>query len=173
MGLKINLGCGKHVMEGWENLDPRTGLAPGIKQWAWDKPIPFPDGSAELVIAQHNTNHCRPENFDANMREVLRVLAPGGKLVLKDADDRYFVWRRVGTKVDGGKIYSTLSAPKAEEIMRRNGFVDVTSDKDVLVGKYRSVLTRLERTRNGTKFFVVEGTKPTGGQENGSPEDKR
>lgn len=160
MGLKINLGCGKNVLDGWENLDPRTGLDARIREWKWNDKLPFPDGSAELVLAEHNISHCKPEDFDANFSEIMRVLEPGGKFVLKDADDRYYVWRGIGSSVDGGIIWSTLSEPKTEEVMARNGFVDISHDRQALVSKYESVITRVARTRRGHNLFIVEGTKP-------------
>jgi predicted SAM-dependent methyltransferase len=169
--LKINLGCGMQVLDGWQNLDPRISLTLGITYWKWNDPLPFLDNSAELVMVQHSTNHCKYEDFDANMTEIMRVLVPGGKIILKDADDRYYIWSKIGSRRDGGVIFSTLSEPKAIDILIRNGFVDIICDRQVLCQKYNGVLTRIKKTIKGNKIFIVEGTKPKE-NENGKPKER-
>lgn len=157
--MKIYLGCGQHVLEGWENLDPRTGLDPQIKLWRWNEPLPYPDGSAELVLVQHSLQHCRPEDYDSNFREAKRVLIPGGRIVVKEADNRYRVWHHPGYEDRDGMIKSSISEPEAMAILVRNGFEEVTNDKDLLLGRYASVVTRL-RKAGSRNYFIVEGTKP-------------
>ncbi|PPF46160.1 SAM-dependent methyltransferase [Pseudoclavibacter sp. AY1F1] len=72
--------------EGWEPnvVVARRNLTPfGIRVYAHDveegEPLPFADGSLDLVIARH-------EAFDAH--EVARVLAPGGRFLTQQVDGR-------------------------------------------------------------------------------------
>ena len=60
--------------------DPRFRLVPGDLNEA----LPFPDASVEAAVC-HNTLECLPDK-PAFLREVARVLAPGGHLLLGHTD---------------------------------------------------------------------------------------
>ena len=118
--VKLNLGCGKNVIPGWENLDIADKAVNGIVPWQWNQKLPYGDGTVELILIQHCTNHCAAEDFDKNIVEMKRVLKPGGKIVMKDADDRFYVWKQIGSHKDGGIILSTMSEPKIVALTATN-----------------------------------------------------
>lgn len=69
--MKLNLGCGGNILAGWENHDSDVDIT---------KPLPYPDNSAEFILAEHVVEHTTgPEGFRF-MREAHRVLEPGGTL---------------------------------------------------------------------------------------------
>jgi len=75
--MKLNLGCGRDVREGFVNVDQYP--FPGVTVCNMDTdPLPFPDGSVESVLASHFLEHVL--HFDRVMREIHRVLAPDGCL---------------------------------------------------------------------------------------------
>lgn len=99
MSLKLNLGCGEDVREGWVNIDHQTPDAlpvPYHHPWEGyerpsripsngcfiradlDKRIPLVRDAATFILAQHVLEHLRdPIDF---LDDCHRVLAPGGQL---------------------------------------------------------------------------------------------
>lgn len=75
--LKLNLGCGEHYAPGWVNIDAFGGVRADV--FANLDALPYPDSSAELVYAGHVLEHIHPDDLPAVLREVRRVLAPGGQ----------------------------------------------------------------------------------------------
>lgn len=82
---KLNLGCGRHVLDGWVNVDVQVSLkAPRSPEILCDlKTIPLPDGCAEEVMAIHVFEHFYFWETPAVLAEWRRLLTPGGSLVLE------------------------------------------------------------------------------------------
>lgn len=61
-----------------------------------EKPLPFDDGSAELVYTSHTIEHVDNSAVDYLFRDVYRILKPGGifRVVVPDARLAYEAWRR-------------------------------------------------------------------------------
>lgn len=80
--MKLNLGCGFDKREGWLNVDNFAECAPDqfldIEQTPWD----LPTGAFDHVLAKHVLEHvgAQFDGFAAVMRELYRILAPGGLL---------------------------------------------------------------------------------------------
>jgi predicted SAM-dependent methyltransferase len=88
-GLSLNLGSGGKGKDGWVNADLQAykydnGLPLDIR-----KPLPFADGSAKRIMAEHVVEHLdyhyEVPNF---LKECYRVLEPGGvlRVVVPDAE---------------------------------------------------------------------------------------
>lgn len=80
--MKVNLGCGNDVREGWENYD-MIPVSDDVKFIDLTKlPLPFSDDYADEVLLSHILEHLvyRTEF----MLEISRILKPGGicKVVL-------------------------------------------------------------------------------------------
>lgn len=73
--MRLNLGCGGDVREGWVNVDRFSG--PGVVR-AELEDLPFPDGAADEVLASHVLEHV--VDFAKAWREIHRVLRVGGVL---------------------------------------------------------------------------------------------
>lgn len=87
--VKLNFGCGKNKLAGWVNYDREIDIA---------KPLPFADGYADFIFAEHVVEHVPYKAAYAFLRECRRVLKPGGTVriavpsieqVLAHADDAY------------------------------------------------------------------------------------
>lgn len=84
MGLWLNLCAGSDVKEGYRNIDRVAG--PGVEVVDLNVlPWPWEDGSVEKVYVKDGAEHLYPlgkaegqANIDAVMREMHRILAPGG-----------------------------------------------------------------------------------------------
>jgi len=66
---KLNFGCGGNRLEGWENFDLDVPI---------ERPLPFPDGCASFILAEHVVEHVTPQQAWLFMEECKRVLCLGG-----------------------------------------------------------------------------------------------
>lgn len=74
----LHFGCGPHKLpRPWENFDAEVDIR---------KPLPFPDGSALFVFAEHVIEHVQFSEGMAFLRECQRVLQPSGTLRLSFPD---------------------------------------------------------------------------------------
>ncbi len=84
-GVRINLGCGARHMPGFINVDfgeNWSGRAPDVVADI-TKTLPFPDAHAEEIHAYHVLEHILHWEVEGVLHEWLRVLKPGGRLVLE------------------------------------------------------------------------------------------
>lgn len=74
--MKLNIGCGLDVRDGWVNVDCESGPGVDLVLDLDDEPaLPFPDDSVTEVYASHVIEHLRhPLPL---MAELWRVAAPG------------------------------------------------------------------------------------------------
>lgn len=91
--MKINFWCGRHVLDGWLNVDAvsrKEGKQPELIH-AMDfkpdgsvaNPLPLPDCCAEELQAIHAFEHVFAWQARPLIREWKRLLAPDGLLVLE------------------------------------------------------------------------------------------
>jgi SAM-dependent methyltransferase len=74
-GLKLHVGCGPCLLEGWINLDVHP--APLATNVLWG--LPFAEGSVRLVFLSHLLEHLfYPNDVMPFLGEIFRVLEPGG-----------------------------------------------------------------------------------------------
>jgi predicted SAM-dependent methyltransferase len=73
---KLHLGCGPRVEPGWLNADKFDARA-DIYLNAY-KRLPFGDETFAIVFCEHMIEHLRTDTVPAFLREVHRVLRPGG-----------------------------------------------------------------------------------------------
>jgi len=92
----LNVGCGQRAIsilgsslpaDGWRELrldiDPKVD--PDIVASMTDM-APVPDGSVDAVWSSHNLEHLDPHAVPVALQEFLRVLKPGGTLLLTVPD---------------------------------------------------------------------------------------
>lgn len=87
--MRIHLGCGKHYLEGWHNVDavkhPKAPREPD--QFAdITKPLDLPDNCADELMAIHLLEHFYEWEVPGVLEEWGRVLKPGGRIILEMPD---------------------------------------------------------------------------------------
>lgn len=138
--LKINFGCGTNKLDGWKNHDAEVDIT---------KPLPYPDASADFVMAEHVVEHIGYYEAIEFFKECRRILKPGGVVricvpsierVHKCADQDYFNFtKKWGPSADArGAMHAMLyahghktgwTASLLESTLFYAGFGDVTHYK--------------------------------------------
>ena len=83
---RLNLGSGSQLLEGYINVDfgnPKCDMTVDLMQLPW----PWEDNSVDEVFSSHCFEHL--PNLLGAMREVHRILKPGGTLILRVPHIRY------------------------------------------------------------------------------------
>jgi SAM-dependent methyltransferase len=81
--LRLNLGCGDKILPGYVNVDvveARAGMKPDVICDLHDL-TPFADNSADEILSVHVIEHFWRWEIAAVLREWVRVLKPGAKLI--------------------------------------------------------------------------------------------
>ncbi len=146
--LKLNLGCGPHVMRGFDNLD--------LPDWRFQTGLGFyADGSVAGISISHALMHLPEKDWPAFFAEVARVLEPRGVVrVTEDstrdpASSRFGGFQRPATLTHPALVirHMTDAGLDAREVGR-----DETAFRD----------GSLIQARHGAapKCFWAEGIKP-------------
>jgi SAM-dependent methyltransferase len=141
---RLHWGCGDVIAPGWINSDIRPG--PGV-----DVPcdiregLPLPDGAFDYAVSHHALTDLRVHQQVPALRELRRVLRPGGvlRLSLPDLDraiqaylagrrEYFHVWEwdtLAGNFITHvlwyGHTATLFTWEFAEELLRKAGFADV------------------------------------------------
>jgi predicted SAM-dependent methyltransferase len=92
----LDIGCGPNISEDFINLDynwsPRIDVC-------WDLTsghLPFADNSFQGVFTEHCFEHIPLAPFKANMKEIYRILKPGGtlRLIMPDGEIYMDIYHR-------------------------------------------------------------------------------
>jgi predicted SAM-dependent methyltransferase len=157
--LKLHLGCGTHVFDGWANLDPRSNLHPDIINWDYSRLIPFSDNKADICLTSHTFNYIEESFYEEALLDIWRVLRPGGILRMQeDRTDSGYIWRYPGQgSRNTGEIKSLPTKERIWEALENVGFKVYTSSPGETKSPHKDVIqgdSRLRRYRWGQKFFI-------------------
>lgn len=86
--MKLNLGCGKHRLAGFVNVD-LTGSDQDVDLSVF--PWPWGDGTVDGIVASHVLEHFSKEDGDRFMGEAYRVLGRNGGLHIAVPDMDKFI----------------------------------------------------------------------------------
>jgi predicted SAM-dependent methyltransferase len=85
--MRLNLGCGGDVREGWLNIDVRK-THPKVLVLDLEKELlrPFPDESVDEILAKDFVEHLSWRVVEAFLRDCHRVLRRGGRMYIQVPD---------------------------------------------------------------------------------------
>ncbi|KQR57864.1 methyltransferase domain-containing protein [Acidovorax sp. Leaf160] len=82
--MKLNVGCGRNILEGWINLDsqalPGVNIIADLNTCA-STPLPLEDDSVDEFLLSHVMEHI--PNVLPMMQELYRVARPGARMVVR------------------------------------------------------------------------------------------
>ncbi|MDQ6888491.1 MAG: methyltransferase domain-containing protein [Gemmatimonadota bacterium] len=117
------MGCGKHVEPGWINADGDPS-APTHIVLAVGDPLPFLDGSLEVVFSEHFLEHLSFDQACWFMREAHRTLIRGG-LFRVSCPDLAFIARVICTGDESWRqlamLYETIGDHRVGVLTSSNG----------------------------------------------------
>ena len=110
VSVRLNVGCGRHVLDGWTNVDvqrsPRAKRDPEIFSDA--RSIPLPDECADELMAIHVFEHFYRWEAEDVLAEWRRLLKPSGKLILELPDLEKCCRNVIDGGMKGGKDQDQL-----------------------------------------------------------------
>lgn len=92
--MRLNLGCGGQQVPGWLNVDRIISMELGAEQQGETlvldlverQPWPWDDDSVAWVVMHHVLDLLSPDELTSVLREIYRVLEPGGTLRVSSFD---------------------------------------------------------------------------------------
>src|SRR3989338_1795234 len=76
--IKLNMGCGKDILDGWINLDRQKGAGIDVVHDLEKYPYPFKDNTFDVILCKSVLEHLW--DADRAIRELHRILKKGGIL---------------------------------------------------------------------------------------------
>lgn len=98
--LRLNLGCGHHLIDGYVNIDAQENVEHPADMISDVKSIALPDGCASEILAVHLWEHLYRWECEEVITEWHRLLEPGGLLVMEMPDLMKFCRNVVAAKPD-------------------------------------------------------------------------
>jgi Methyltransferase domain len=177
---RLNWGCGSHVHPGWINTDikeaPEIDLVADIR-----KGLPLDDDSIEYAVSVHALPELAYADVVPALRELNRVLKPGGvlRLVLPDLqkaidayvkrDHRYFHLVEDDAATLGGRLITQIlwygysrtlfTADFSAELMVKAGYIDVSSCQPHRTASRFAEIVQLDNREEESLY--IEGVKPS------------
>lgn len=84
----LNVGCGTDYKKGWINLDNNSDNNIDKLDLNWDlrNPLPFEDNSIDYIFNEHLIEHLTVEEGQVAIKDMMRVLKPGGVMRIATPD---------------------------------------------------------------------------------------
>jgi predicted SAM-dependent methyltransferase len=98
--MKLNLGCGPHILAGWTNLDLEQRPGVTLCNLANGLPSMIEENSVGFIFTEHFIEHIPLSAIQQLLRDCHRVLRPGGTIRISTPSLNYLVELYKQGKVD-------------------------------------------------------------------------
>ncbi len=150
-----------HVVDGSPSMleVARKNLAPFSNaefHLADGQSLPFPNGSLDAVFANMYLHHC-PDPLAA-IHEMVRILKPGGRLVITDADAHNYTWM----KEEMADVWLGFERPQVRSWFQDAGLVNVIIDctgQSCCAESTNPAVTDEKGRTASISIFVATGTR--------------
>jgi predicted SAM-dependent methyltransferase len=105
---KLQLGCGKNILEGWCNTDLYRDE--DVLYLDAKEPFPCDDRTFDYIFCEHLIEHCEYREGMHMLRECFRVLRPGGKIRIATPDLLFVIRLNDPEKTEAQKRYIAWAA---------------------------------------------------------------
>jgi ubiquinone/menaquinone biosynthesis C-methylase UbiE len=141
------LEVARHNLQGFENVEfhESDGLS-----------LPLPDESLDAVFANMYLHHC-PDPAEA-IQEMVRVLRPGGRLVITDMDAHPYEW----LKTEMADVWQGFERDQMRAWYLEAGLVNVIVDdtgENCCAESQNTAITNPEKRQAEISTFVAVGTR--------------
>lgn len=127
--VRLIFGCGDTRYPGWTGIDCYFGSTADLLL-DLRRPLPFADASVDLCYSEHFLEHLYPEEAVDHLREVARILKPGGVYRIVVPDTVKFFRKYI----EGDTAFFALAYPWAKRPMQ--ALYDIAN----LAGRHRNIL---------------------------------
>lgn len=156
--VRLNIGCGSKRIDGYIGVD----LAPEADVHADIKELPFPDDHADEIMGIHVFEHLYRWEAPAALAEWLRVLKPGGLLVL-EMPDIIKVARYILTSSDQRMgLWGAYGDPGYREplMVHKWGWSAAELSAELKAAGFRRVVERPVQWHKKQRDMRIEARKP-------------
>lgn len=137
--MKLHLGCGTVIADGWVNVDNATGAhvrklpiigavagkllfrtpwSPDIVFQDLRKPFRWADGTVDVIYTSNTIEHLKKRDGENCLRECARVLRPGGILRVVVPDLKGYVEDYLAGRVAARDLLTELNVVEARGLSR-------------------------------------------------------
>ena len=107
--IKLHLGCGRNLLDGWINTDFNTAKFRGSDFLDVTEKYPYDDNSVDYVFSEHMIEHISYQDGKFMIEESFRVLKSGGKIRISTPDLKFLINLYTEDKTDLQKRYIDYS----------------------------------------------------------------
>ena len=109
--IKLNVGCGTDYKDGWINIDNNSDANIEKLDLNWDLryPLPFPENSVDYIFNEHFIEHLTVEEGQAAIKDLMRVLKPGGVMRIATPDLEDNVYKYLNVAIEEDQVIKTFN----------------------------------------------------------------
>ena len=107
--IKLHLGSGRNILDGWINTDFNTAKFGGCEHLDVTEKFPYDDNSVDYIFSEHMIEHISYQDGKFMLEESFRVLKSGGKVRISTPDLKFLINLYTDDKTDLQKRYIDYS----------------------------------------------------------------
>tara|TARA_Y100000034_G_C6746907_1_gene331771 strand:- start:97 stop:699 length:603 start_codon:yes stop_codon:yes gene_type:complete len=107
--IKLHLGCGRNILDGWINIDINIAKFRGSDKLDVTETFSYDDNSIDYIFSEHLIEHLTYQEGKFMLEECFRILKVDGKIRISTPDLKFLVDLYTEDKTDLQKRYIDYS----------------------------------------------------------------